>query len=147
MSGFIINPYAFGAGTPAAFAPDDIAGLELWLDADDDSTITEASGVVSQWDDKSSNARHFTAASGQRPTTGSTTLNSKNVIRFNGSSHRMTRASFMHALVGHTLLIVTRSRIAITSNQQLLAEANTGTPNQFAAYGNVSASPWQDLRT
>jgi len=39
---------------------------ELWLDADDASTITETGGAVSQWDDKSGNARHATQATGSK---------------------------------------------------------------------------------
>ena len=35
-----------------SFLPTDISGLSLWLDADDATTITIATGV-SQWDDKS----------------------------------------------------------------------------------------------
>lgn len=42
-----------------AFAPTDIAGLALWLDADDPATITkDASNRVSLWADKSDNAAH-----------------------------------------------------------------------------------------
>jgi hypothetical protein len=33
-------------------------GLELWLDADDDSTITESSNLVSEWRDKSGSSNH-----------------------------------------------------------------------------------------
>jgi hypothetical protein len=34
-----------------------------WLDAADASTITESGGAVSQWDDKSGNARHASQSS------------------------------------------------------------------------------------
>jgi hypothetical protein len=44
--------------TPAALG----ASLALWLDADDASTITLNGGKVSQWNDKSGNARHATQA-------------------------------------------------------------------------------------
>jgi len=69
----------------ASFSPDDIAGLQLWLDASDETTITESSGSVSQWDDKSGNANHVSngTASGQ-PTTGTRTINSLNVLDFDG---------------------------------------------------------------
>jgi hypothetical protein len=41
----------------------------LWLDASDISTITQSSGKVSQWDDKSGNGNHLTqATSGLQPT-------------------------------------------------------------------------------
>jgi hypothetical protein len=59
----------------------------LWLDAADASTITESGGAVSQWNDKSGNARHaIQATSGNRPTVSPAALNGKDVIAFNGSS-------------------------------------------------------------
>ena len=46
-----------------------MAGLQLWLDADDFSTITESGGSVSAWNDKSGNARHATQTTpANRPT-------------------------------------------------------------------------------
>ena len=54
--------------------------LLLWLDADDNTTITHSSNAVSQWNDKSGNEHHATASSGEEPTTGSATINGKNVL-------------------------------------------------------------------
>jgi hypothetical protein len=60
---------------------------ELWLDAADAGTITESGGAVSQWNDKSGNARHaIQTTSGNRPTVSTAVLNGKNVIAFDGSS-------------------------------------------------------------
>lgn len=54
----------------------------LWLDAADSSTITIATGV-SQWADKSGNARHATQGTGSKqPTVASASLNSKDTIAF-----------------------------------------------------------------
>lgn len=67
----LINPYRFGAAGGIT-SPDEITGLQLWLDADDDTTIfnddTVGStpvngGDVKRWEDKSTNANHFTQAS------------------------------------------------------------------------------------
>ena len=44
----------------AAFAPNHLPNLQLWLDAADVATITESSGAVSQWDDKSGQKRYTT---------------------------------------------------------------------------------------
>lgn len=73
-----IGRSGFLKGTPVtpptpSFAPTDISGLQLWLDATDSDTITESGGSVSQWDDKSGNANHAVQASGSlQPTyTGS----------------------------------------------------------------------------
>jgi hypothetical protein len=55
----------------------------LWLDAADASTITESSGAVSQWNDKSGNSRHFTQASSTaRPSIDAT--GARNVLSFDG---------------------------------------------------------------
>jgi hypothetical protein len=50
-------------GSPTAPLGLPVAGAALWLDADDASTFTYSSGSsVSQWNDKSGNARNFTQA-------------------------------------------------------------------------------------
>lgn len=76
----------------SSFSPTDIPNLLLWLDASDASTITDTSGSVDQWDDKSGNAHHVTASGTARPTTGTRTLGGNNVIDFNGTDQRMSRS-------------------------------------------------------
>ena len=61
----------------------------LWLDAADASTISQSSGAVSQWNDKSGNSRHATATSTERPTYSATSFNSKQGLTFNGTSNVM----------------------------------------------------------
>jgi hypothetical protein len=91
--------------------PDDLPSLQLWLDAADTSTITASSGSVSQWNDKSGNARHVTQATGaDQPVTGSATLNGLNVIEF-VSSDRLTRTSTTaigNGVTGATTYVVAR---------------------------------------
>lgn len=73
------------ASGASGFSPLDLAPA-LWLDAADTSFITSSSGLVSQWNDKSGNGRHAAQATAARqPTTGANTINSLNVISFNGS--------------------------------------------------------------
>lgn len=65
-----------------------------WYDANDATTITESGGAVSQWDDKSGNARHLTQATGsEQPITG-TDFNGLNSITFDGSDDDMTSVTF-----------------------------------------------------
>ena len=67
----------------ALWTPSEIT-TELWLDASDETTITESLGAVSQWDDKSANLNHATqVVSADQPVTGVNTLNTLNVIKFN----------------------------------------------------------------
>ena len=44
----------------AEFDPTTLSSLKLWLDANDSSSITQSSGAVSQWADKSGNGNHAT---------------------------------------------------------------------------------------
>lgn len=80
--------------TPADSLP--VAGAVVWYDPSDTSTITDAgAGAVSQWDDKSGNARHLTQGTGaNRPVTGTATINGLNAIRYtNGSTKALSVTS------------------------------------------------------
>ena len=73
-----------------SFTPTDIPGLALWLDASDAATITlDGSNNVSQWSDKSGNARHASQETAlNRPSyTGSGQVNGINCPTFNGTNH------------------------------------------------------------
>jgi hypothetical protein len=70
---------AAGGWTPAQISP------ALWLDASDSSTITSSSGLVSQWNDKSGNARHATqSTASRRPAYAATGFNGLPGITFDG---------------------------------------------------------------
>ena len=59
------------------------ANLQLWLDADDATTITDGSNRVQQWMDKSGNTRHATMTNnGFKPYTNTYTQNNRNVLAF-----------------------------------------------------------------
>jgi hypothetical protein len=107
--GLVVDSYRFAAA--GGFSPDDISGLVGWWDASDTSTITSSSGDVSQWDDKSGNARHFAqATSARRPKTGAHTINSLNVISFTSASqHYMDTGSFTLAQPLTAIFVVERS--------------------------------------
>ena len=63
------------------FSPSEISNIELWLDASDSSTITQASNAVSQWDDKSGNNYHATQSTqSAKPMTGTKQINGMNTI-------------------------------------------------------------------
>jgi hypothetical protein len=67
---------------PSLWTPASIS-TSAWYDAADESTITESSGSVSQWSDKSGNDAHATQTSGSfQPSTGTETINGLNVIDF-----------------------------------------------------------------
>ena len=78
-------PYSLGGPEAAAFSPLDLSPV-LWLDASDTSTITEVGNAVSQWDDKSGNGYHLTqATAAAQPKSGTATINSLNVIEYDGA--------------------------------------------------------------
>ncbi len=103
--------------TPLSLSP------ALWLDASDTATITESSGAVSQWDDKSGNGRHMKqATAANQPTTGSTTANGLNTISFDGSADRMLADNFDLGLSSKqvTYFAVFKSD-SLTGNQGVLS--------------------------
>jgi hypothetical protein len=76
-----------GIGTPPAppWTPADLTLVRGWYDAADTATISVSGTAVTQWNDKSSYGKNLTqGAAGSRPTSGVTTLNSENVITFDG---------------------------------------------------------------
>lgn len=75
------------------FAPTSISDCLVWLDASDEDTITDTLGAVDQIDDKSGNSNHATSSSTARPTTGTRTQNSLNVLDFDGSDDVLTVSS------------------------------------------------------
>ena len=82
MSSFLIDPYRFGR----LWTPADIT-TALWLDAADASTITTVSGAVSEWRDKSGNARHATqSTAASRPAYTNAGQNGLNVLTLDGSN-------------------------------------------------------------
>lgn len=90
-----------GAGGTPPFSPSDISGLELWLDASDASTITEAAGSVSQWDDKSESGYNFTQPTAARQcTTGTRTMNGLNVLDFDGDDYLQNTANAVDLFTG-----------------------------------------------
>ncbi|HEY3322308.1 MAG TPA: autotransporter-associated beta strand repeat-containing protein [Planctomycetota bacterium] len=74
------------AGTVTCRGPwTPLPGSALWLDGSDSASITQAAGLVAQWNDKSGNNRNATAAGGARPTFLTNALvNGKSVVRFDG---------------------------------------------------------------
>ena len=59
------------------------SSLGLWLDASDATSITSSSGLVSQWNDKSGNARHAVqATSSSQPTLNGAGISISDYSRF-----------------------------------------------------------------
>ena len=69
------------------FSPLSIAGLQFWIDSSDGSTFTYSSGVeVSQWNDKSGNARHVSQGTVGKQPSRNTTRNSLDTVAFTAAN-------------------------------------------------------------
>src|ERR1044072_5950068 len=74
-------------GTPAMAALTDLSGLVIDFDASDAATITQAAGLVSQWNNKGSYGGNAVSTGSNRPTTGTRTMGTLNALKFNGANH------------------------------------------------------------
>ncbi len=100
----------------AAFAPNHVPNLQLWLDAADVATITESSGAVSQWDDKSGQGNHASQGMGSaQPQLVSDALNGRSGIRFDGTN--VLDLSIGPNIGGYSFLMVMRLNDAISTGQ------------------------------
>ena len=89
------------------FAPTSIAGLALWLDASDASTITESAGDVSQWRDKSANELHVNQSTpSEKPQTGVSTLNGNNVLTSTTFTTMNAGANYFYSSTGVEIFVV-----------------------------------------
>ena len=96
----------------------------VWLDAADLSTITESSGAVSSWADKSGNGRTVTQATpAAMPTTGANTQNGLNVLTFDGGDSLLSAAFTQTQPV--QIFAVGRNTSAAGTNRQLIGNDST----------------------
>ena len=90
-----------GAISKRRWTPAELGTLSFWLDADDASTITIATGV-SQWNDKSSNGYNMTQAStSNQPAYVTNAQNGRAVVRFTpANSHQMAAGDVLDIRTG-----------------------------------------------
>ena len=118
-----------------------ISGCSLWLDASDSSSITLSSGAVSQWNDKSGNARHFSQSnSTYRPTVSSAAQNGRDVVVFDGTNDHLTASSYTVSNTS-TFFIVTKQSslkdvvlIGRSDAQRQGLRENYGSAGNYSAY-------------
>lgn len=93
MPTILVGPATVGISS--INTPLDIPMLQAWYDPSDPTTITDAgSGHCSQLNDKGPALLHLTQATdGNRPITGTRTINGLNTLDFNGSSQQLTRVN------------------------------------------------------
>jgi hypothetical protein len=102
MNNRTLRPRATG------FNPKSIAGLQLWLDAADSSTISTGTGV-SEWRDKSSRGSKWAqSTANNQPATGSQSMNGKNVLVFDGTNDSLTSFEPISTSLPLTMFLVHR---------------------------------------
>jgi hypothetical protein len=132
------------AGTwPIAFvSPTQIAGLQLWLDAADASTLFNATtggslvaadAGVARWEDKSGNAAHATIAS-NGPTRKTGVRNGRDVLRFDGVNNLLQTGAIagLNSLT-MTVFVVASQRVTGANGAALTigyGDFNATSPNE-----------------
>lgn len=112
-----------GGGGGVPFTPLSLgADLMAWYDATDSATITHAAGVVSQWNDKSTNVRHISQAGA---TTLRPTWNLTDSVSFDGGDYLFNNTPFMYANGGVAIYAVVT--IPNSTGLALLAEGRSST--------------------
>ena len=112
----------------------------LWLDAADTSTIIQSSNLVSQWSDKSGNARHGTQAGAARPTYNATGLNAKPTLIFDGSTTDLVLASVSALTSVNQSFVI----IAQRNNAAGRTEISFGIGNKTTSDGIADIPRWTD---
>lgn len=121
-------PIIFGAGglwTPA------LTTTLLWLDASDPSTIILNGSTVSQWSDKSGNARHFTqTTASSQPVYSTNQLNGNPILQFDGVDDFLDGGNILPATNGLTTFFVARQNtISSTSLAPYFGRASSTPTN------------------
>lgn len=127
------------AGSPpgaAAFSPLALTDLRVWLDSADSATITESSGVT-QWADKSGNARHFGNGTG-KPT--KYTDGSYQTIKMYGSNQCIYRANEagLQPSAGGFLFAVSINMVTSGYYSYWISTDGTSDSKSFGLKGNNS---------
>jgi hypothetical protein len=140
-SGRLIAPVVLSAWTPAQ-----LSGLALWLDADDSSTVTLNGSAVSQWDDKSGNARNFTqSTAANQPTYLTTGFNGKSTLQTDGNDSLVLGVNGLGRNVsGLTCAIVGLHPAAATfianATELFISNGSVATTTRFLTTPNPSIS-------
>lgn len=122
-AGNVSTGTAITVNTTAAWTPASLTGLAAWWDASDATTFTYSSGsVVSQWRDKSGNARHLSQATTTDQPSRTGTINGKSAVLFDGTSDYM--ASTAYTPTKPTTLLAIARNTAASGQRDLIVSSN-----------------------
>ena len=115
------------------FLPSDVGGLSVWLDASDTTTITQSSGSVSVWADKSGNGNNATQAQASlQMTTGARTQNGLNVLDSTGDLMSVSYNINQSVRPNITIIMVYATDIASGSDTALWGNENGGSARFYS---------------
>ena len=126
-----------GGGGDATFSPASLTSLALWLDATSGlysatsggSLVTANGAAIGRWEDRSTNARHFTQSTvNSRPVLASASLNGKNTITFDGTDDFLD-GLYTRSYPAQTLFVVF-SVAASKGGVGIFAESLSGVTDQ-----------------
>ena len=123
-----------GVSAPPAWTPSGSAGLQWWLDAADTDTITkDGSNVVSQWNDKSGNARHaLSATGGFQPTWLASGIGGLPALQFIDQRMGTGNNGFVYAGAAMSVLWIGTLISATTTGGRAVSFAATGVTSATA---------------
>ena len=95
------------------FNPSSLSWLELWLDANDASTITkDGSNKVSAWSDKSGNGKHAYSSGSVRPIYSHNWLKSKPTLSFDETQHQRMLTTSSVTLGDKSIFVVFKDTVS-----------------------------------
>lgn len=122
------------------------SSAQLWLDADDVSTISIVSGLVSQWNDKSGNGNHLDQPnSSWRPVVQANAIGVKSSVYIaTGKSLGKSSTAIGKALNGISIVVLRRHRLASLAGQYVanskFSTNNLGSPAKPAGFARRANS-------
>lgn len=143
------------SGGAVPWTPSEIT-TAAWFDAADAATISLVDSAVSQWADKSGNARHATQSTASaRPVVSDGSLNGLDVLTFDGANDFLTLGTALGRPSDYTVFSVSKVTKALSNLQAIIASVeNAGNSYNscmtmandsggvFWNYGNGSAYRW-----
>ena len=107
------------------FNPLSISGLFAWFDSSDASSFTYSSGtLVSQWNDKSGNARHVSQADTGKQPSRNGTKNGLDTVTFYGNTDYLANLSPTLPAIGNVYAVLSRRNVFVAYMQIIAGPTN-----------------------
>lgn len=121
--------------------PTSLPNLYAWYDASNAGSISATGSSVDTWNDLSGNGLHLTSSGGARPLTGTRTINSLNVLDFQGAANIARTSGISLGVSTFTLFVVGGQDTNVDNTGMVIACQSTGNDydnaNSFAIETSV----------